>query len=157
MTTHIKKQIRDKVVARLKAGVTTVSGVAFNPNNVFSNMVTPVETTPSITVMTIGEDVQVANVSYPTMYQRSLYVYIVCRVKRKDNYDDDALDEMQLQIEKALSSQIEYYTLDGLIDRIVLQNARTEYDSMSDSNVGELNLTFVADYKTLNTTPETPY
>jgi hypothetical protein len=156
MTTHIKKQIRDAVVARLKAGVTTVLGEAFNPNNVFANRVTPVEVTPSITVMTIGEDIQAGNIGYPSMLQRSLYVYIACRVKRKDNYDD-ALDDMQLQIEKALSSQIEYYTLNGLIDRIVLQNARNEYDSMSDNNVGEMTLTFVADYKTLNTTPETPY
>jgi hypothetical protein len=156
MTTHIKKQIRDAVVLRLKAGVTTVLGEAFNPNNVFANRVTPVETVPSITVMTVGEDIEVAGVGYPTVMQRGLYLYIACRVKRREDCDD-ALDDLQLQVEKALSEQIEYYTLNGLVDRIVLQNARTEYDSMSNNNVGELNLTFVVDYKTLNTTPQTPY
>lgn len=147
---HIKTQIRDAIVAKLIAGVPTVSG------RVFASRVLPLKDVPALIVFADDEEAEIVNVGFPSVLQRMLKVMVIARVKMIDGYDD-ALDDLQLEIEQALSQTVQDYTLGGLVQRVILMSSRQDFDSMGDQNVAELNLMFRADYRTQVNTPDTPY
>ncbi len=146
---HIRKQIRDAVVIKL-------TGLATTGVNVFQTRIWPVNDAelPCLLVLTDGDTVNsysegsvVANT--PRNVNRTLHLTV--QVLVRGTSIDDALDQICLEVEKALASD---RFLGGLSVNVTLTDTRIEFKGDGEKPTGEATMTYQIEYWVLDTTPD---
>ena len=146
---HIRAQIRAAVV-NLLTGLTTTGA------NVFQTRVWPVNDSelPCLLVMTDADVVSsysegsvVANT--PRNVNRTMHLTVQALVRSATT--DDALDQICLEVEKALSAD---RFLGGLSANVTLADTRIQFKGDGEKPTGEATMTYQIEYWVLDTTPD---
>lgn len=147
---HIKTQIRQAAVVLLNAKVTEVNG------EVYASRVKPADKLPMLTVFTDRELVQKATIGFPPRLDRTLDLVVVAKVKSNVSAVDDALDALQLSVEKALSENIAANTLGGLVQSITFESANQFFSADAEQPVAQVEMHFRVEFKTEASSPDNP-
>ena len=134
MAFHLRRQVRDYVVALLKAAATTAG------NNVFSGRMLPLQNTelPAIKVDTLNESDDTISMGAVRRIGRSLDLQVQVLAKKFATYNDD-IDELARQIEVALAND---NTLGGLVKYINPASFNMHFDEKSEYPAAEGELIF---------------
>lgn len=146
MTKHVRKQIRDRITEALINLPTT-------EDRVFSGRVYPLQSqkTPGLLIYTLREDS--AREDSPTDSMRDLGV-IVEGVRFIDNDLEDELDNIALQVEKAVDA---LGTMDGLVKIYAgIQSTEVKFTGEDTKKpCGAITMEFLYTYRTRSGAPET--
>lgn len=144
--THVRKQIRDAIAAKL-IGLPNIG------TNVFTNRTKKITNNilPCLIIETAKENSEAASVGTPRLVKRVLLVNI--RVLTKATEDiDDVLDAICLDVEKQLALSPD---LGGLTKDLKLESTDFSFDSENETTYGEAAMLWSADYQTKDTAPDT--
>lgn len=147
---HLKTQIRLAAVALLTSKVTEVNG------EVYPSRVKAADKLPMLAVFTDRELAQKATVGFPPRLDRTLDLVVVAKVKSNLSAVDDALDELQLSVEKALSEDIPANTLGGLVQSITIESANQFFSVDAEQPVAQVEMHFRVEFKTEANSPDNP-
>jgi hypothetical protein len=136
---HVRKQIRDRLVTTLKAGVSLVSQRVY-PTRFYA--LTSSEL-PAITVSTVAETSSMATIGTKTM-MRNASVAVDVYVRATSNVDD-GLDEIAVQVEEAIAGD---FTINGLAKDAVLQSTDIDFSGDAEQPIAVGRLTFLVRYIT---------
>ena len=147
MAAHIRKQVRDYVVALLKTAATTAG------NNVFSGRMLPLQNVelPAVKVDTLVENIQTLSIGVVRRLDRSLDLQIQMLVKKFKTYNDD-IDELSRQIEVSLAGD---NTLGGLVKYVNPSSFSMRFDEKSEYPAAEADMIFRVFYVTPINAPDT--
>jgi hypothetical protein len=134
---HIRKQIRDAVIARLKTDVEAVSDRVFGNR---ARQVFPGEL-PCILVYTVQEPAEVS-IEAPREYKRNLTLTIEILAKA-DNGIDDTLDALCETVEASIFSE---ETFGGLASDTLLADTDFDFFGEGDRLVGAAKITLNTPY-----------
>lgn len=146
---HIRKQIRDAVTLKL-------TGLPTTGANVFQTRVWPVNDSelPGILVMLDADQINsysdgsvVANT--PRSVNRTLHLTVQALVRGLAI--DDALDQICLEVEKALA--VDRF-LGGLSVNVTLADTRIQFKGDGEKPTGEASMSYQIEYWVLDTTPD---
>ncbi len=146
---HIRAQIRAAVV-------TLLSGLPTTGAKVFQTRVWPVNDSelPCLLVMTDADIINsysegsvVANT--PRNVNRTLHLAVQALVR--GTAIDDALDQICLEVEKALAAD---RFLGGLSVNVTLADTRIQFKGDGEQPTGEATMTYQIEYWVLDTTPD---
>ena len=140
---HVRQQIRD-------AAVTALTGLATTGSRVFASRKRPVGDAklPCLLVFTDEERIDAASVHNPAVLDRRLELRVVGLTK--DTTDlDDALDTMAAEVETVLGGA----SLGGLCKSLTLSGIQVDLDESLEKPVGQIALTFEANYFTVANAP----
>tara|TARA_R110001632_G_scaffold9645_2_gene36793 strand:- start:3167 stop:3610 length:444 start_codon:yes stop_codon:yes gene_type:complete len=142
---HLRKQLRDRAVADL-------TGLATTGSKIYASRVYPLTTAnlPGLCVYTREESVEVTTINSPRTLIRELAL-IVEGYAASTTVLDDTLDQIALEVEKALAADI---TLNNLAKTIKLQSVDAEYSDEGEQPVGIIRLTYAVEYAALENNPE---
>ena len=139
---HIRQQIREAVVTRLK----TIT--------VFSHRVYPYRTAPHTllpdAVVKIEEDVVIEEYTTDHKYMRAFTVAIETRKKASSDIDDE-MDDLCVLIEEKMMTDP---TFGGLLKKLDLAVTKIEMSAEGDQPVGLATLEYEAWYRMLRTDAE---
>jgi hypothetical protein len=123
---HIRKQIRDALITRL-------TGLATTGTKIYRSRVYPLAEgkLPGIVLYTNSEQVDYLTMRLPRTEKRVLSVSVEIYVKGIINYDD-TLDEVCLEIESAIYSDV---TLGGLAKDTQVISFNSEYNGDGDQPI----------------------
>ena len=143
---HARQQIRDKVVS-LVTGLTTTGA------NVFASRVYPLQDgeLPGLCVFTRAEEVDEEQGKVERLQHRGVFISVVGYDKLIAGLDDN-LDTIAAEVETAVFAD---RFMSGLIVSLDLVSTDIEIDTESEKPVGEITLTFLAQYLTQEAAPET--
>lgn len=146
---HLRKQIRDAVVVKI-TGLTTTGA------NVFQTSVFPINDSelPALLVQTDGDTVNTRSEGswagrVPRNLDRTIHLTIKAIVRGA--VIDDALDEICLEVEKALGAD---RFLGGLSTDVALQDTRFEFTGDGEKPGGIATMNWQIEYWVLDTTPD---
>ena len=149
MALHLRKQIRDAVVGLL-------TGLPTTGAKVYANRVWPLGNSelPGILVMADADTVNsysegsvVANV--PRNVNRTAHLTVQCIAQ--GNAIDDQLDQVCLEVEKALAAD---RFLGGLSANVTLVDTRIQLKGDGERPTGEATMSYQVEYWVLDTTPD---
>jgi hypothetical protein len=150
MANHIRRQIRDALKARLTNLATTGSNVFGNRVEVLSDAELPalllMNDTDAISARAIGSQAA----PHARNEQRTISYKIRATVKANAN-PDDILDQICLEVEKAINSDI---FMGGLTDDARLMSTVYELDSTLDRLLGIADMVWEFDTWVSNTAPD---
>lgn len=144
--THVRQQIRE-------AAATALTGLTTTGANVFQSRKRPLGESklPCLLVFTDEEQISGTSVHGPAMLDRRVQLRVVALAK--DTTDlDDALDTIAAEVETALGNT----TLGGKVSGLVLTGTTVDFDDSTDKPVGQIVLTYEANYFTLANAPANP-
>lgn len=144
MTYHVRKQLRDQVVA-LVTGLTTYAV------NVYKNRRYPVDSSelPCLIVQTGDEEIETLTIDYPSQQLRREQL-IISIIAETTIGLDDVLDEICKDIEIALAGNVSLsrnFTLDS--------TSGIEPNIVGEKPVGVVDMKFTAEIYTLENAPYT--
>jgi hypothetical protein len=144
-TVHVRTRIRAAAVAAL-------TGLATTGTHVFASRVYNLRDAdlPCLLVSTDDEDIDGAAFT-DQLLERSLQLRVRACQKATAALDD-ALDQMLLEVEQALTGN----SLGGLCKPITPQSIRIVMDGSLEKPTGTADIVFQVTYFTAGTTPETP-
>jgi hypothetical protein len=142
---HARQQIRE-------AAALAVTGLASTGANVFQSRKRPVGESklPALLVFTDDEAVAASSIHGPALLDRKLQLRITGLAKDPTDLDD-ALDTIAAEVETALGNT----TLGGKVQSLVLSSINVDFDDSTDKPVGQIVLTYEANYFTVANAPAT--
>jgi hypothetical protein len=146
--THVRKQIRDAIVAML-------IGATGAGDKVYSNRARPIDTAHCPCIVVNTDDETIATIpDYPAWFERKLTVTIYIYAAQLTGLDD-VLDEVSAQVEATLWQHQAASTLNGLLSQSMLFNSlKIEFDGeTSDVPIGRLAMEISAHYYTESNDP----
>ena len=140
MMSHVRKQIRDKVVAVLLPAVTLVK------RRIYGSRVYPLTATniPAVLVYTRSESSGLLSFGSSVSSDRMLSLSIDVYVRATEAFDND-LDAICVQIEEAIAAN---FRLDGLAKESVLTGTEIEYNGDAEQPIAVARLTYGIRYVT---------
>lgn len=150
MMAHVRKQIRDKFVTILTAGVPLVSKRVY-ATRVYSLTQAKL---PAITISSGAESSGLMTIG-ATMGTKSLNRTLEITVSIYENANaslDSLIDAIAVQIEEAIGAD---FTLSGIAKQSVLTSTNIEFSGETEQPVGIATLTFAVQYITSLTDVET--
>jgi hypothetical protein len=146
---HIRKQIRDAVIAKL-TGLTTTGA------NVFQNRVFPVNDSelPGLIVMTDSDTINSRSEgSWAGLVPRNLdrTMHLTIKAIVRGTVIDDPLDQICLEVEKALCAD---RFLGGLSTDVTMVDTRIEFNGDGEKPGGIATMNWQVEYWVLDTTPD---
>lgn len=147
---HVRKQIRDKFVTILTAGVSLVSKRVY-ATRVYSLTQAKL---PAITISSGAESSSLMTIG-ATMGAKSLNRTLEITVSIYENANaslDSLIDAIAVQIEEAIGAD---FTLSGIAKQSVLTSTNIEFSGETEQPVGIATLTFAVQYITSLTDVET--
>lgn len=147
---HVRKQIRDKFVTILTAGVSLVSKRVY-ATRVYSLTQAKL---PAITISSGAESSGLMTIG-ATMGAKSLNRTLEITVSIYENANaslDSLIDAIAVQIEEAIGAD---FTLSGIAKQSVLTSTNIEFSGETEQPVGIATLTFAVQYITSLTDVET--
>jgi hypothetical protein len=143
---HVRKQIRDRVV-------TDLTNLATTGTKVFQTRFYPLATAklPGLAVYTNSETVEASTVTRPRTMVRVVEVVVEGYAQAKTGLDD-TLDQINVEVEEAIAADS---TLNGLAKDIKLVSVEVDYGADGEQPVGTIRMVFEATYVTLETDAET--
>lgn len=143
---HVRKQIRDRLVALL-------TGLPTTGQNVFPGRTRPLgaDHPPTLLVYAIEEPADLQSGGEPPTQGRALTVAIEGRVIGPD-VPDDALDAIAAEVETAIGAN---QLLGGLVKEVTLTATRITTQAPGQSQAGEARLEYRVTYFTNEGAPET--
>lgn len=114
---HVRKQVRDAVIAR-------VTGLATTASRVYASRVDPLEVgmVPGLIVRNGDELVERVALGMPSPLVRRAQTVIVAPHVRATSAIDDALDQVAEEVEEALLGSVDGLTVGGLAVDVQLVN-----------------------------------
>lgn len=143
MANHVRRQLREAVAA-------AVTGLASTAGRVSESRVYPLTDLPALRVSVNDEAAQALSVSAPLSYQREVEV-LVEAVARAAADVDDALDQMQLEVETALAGGV---SLGGKHVDLIYAGASIEMSADAEQPTGQVSLRFTAQLFTAAAAPD---
>jgi hypothetical protein len=142
---HLRRQIRDAVVAAL-------GGLSTTGSNVFGSRVTPLQDAnlPALLVSTPAEDVEIASMGANRTQERTLQLVIEACVKAASGYED-TVDQIVKEVEQAFAAAP---TLGGLCKYMQLRKIETELSGEGEKPVAVATMTFDVPYYTALNAPD---
>ena len=147
---HVRKQIRDKFVTILTAGVSLVSKRVY-ATRVYSLTQAKL---PAITISSGAESSSLMTIG-ATMSAKSLNRTLEITVSIYENANaslDSLIDAIAVQIEEAIGAD---FTLSGIAKQSVLTSTNIEFSGETEQPVGIATLTFSVQYVTSLTDVQT--
>ena len=147
---HVRKQIRDKFVTILTAGVSLVSKRVY-ASRVYSLTQAKL---PAITISSGAESSSLMTIG-ATMGAKSLNRTLEITVSIYENANaslDSLIDAIAVQIEEAIGAD---FTLSGIAKQSVLTSTNIEFSGETEQPVGIATLTFSVQYVTSLTDVQT--
>ena len=141
---HARQQIRDQIV-------TTVTSLATTGASVFSSLVYPVDTLPSLVVTTPRERRLEDDAIQGDGQLRELEVLITARCRVVDTADD-TLDTICAEVETAMAADQQVSTLAKLI---TLESTDTEFSADAEQPTGQATMLWRCVYRVASTDPTT--
>ena len=136
---HVRKQIRDRIVALLDSGVALVGGRVYN-SRVYALTQSKL---PAITVYIGSEDSSLVTVGSKTL-MRTVSVSVDIYENATASLDDN-LDALAVQVEESIAAD---FQLNGLAKDAVLVSTEIDFSGESEQPVGVARLTFNVRYVT---------
>ena len=136
--THVRKQIRDKLVQYL-TGLTTTD------QNVFNSHPYDAQEANSLFIYTTDEEISADNMGRPITQMRELTLRLEAIAKGNADVVPDTLDQIAVEVEHAIYAN---RTLDGLVLDIDLNQTEMTFSGDGDAPTGGMRLTYVATYRT---------
>lgn len=142
---HARQQIRE-------AAALAVTGLTSTGANVFQSRKRPLSEAqlPALLVFTDDEAIDATSIHGPALLDRKLKLRIVGLAKDTSDLDD-ALDTIAAEVETALGNT----TLGGKVQSLVLSGISVDFDDSTNKPVGEIALTYEANYFTHANAPAT--
>lgn len=149
MAYHIRKQIRDKIKEYLE-NISILNGSVFfdDPDTVQPDQF------PCVYITSINEQVNYPTVSSGTRIQDRIYVIEIISFVKSNKNLTDKLDELEYEIEKALSNNKDAVKLGGLVMFNNLVNTEYEFSDNPDLNIASTRKTYEIHYRTLENSPD---
>lgn len=149
--THVRRQMRARVVQTTLAALTTVDS-----GQVHESLVYPLHTLPALRVGLENEDISIGEqragqAGRATLLRTAELVIEAC-AKETASYED-TLDAIQLEVEQAVAADA---TLGGLAKYVTPARIETERDDGSDKPVAVRRIVFAVFYSTAQNAPQTP-
>lgn len=143
---HVRKQIRDRVVV-------DVTNLATTGENVFQTRFYPLASAklPGLAVYTNSETIEATTVARPRTMVRTLEVIVEGYAQAKTGLDN-TLDQINVEVEEAIAADS---TLNNLVKDIKLTSVEVDYGADGEQPVGTIRMVFEAMYVTLETDAET--
>ena len=143
---HVRKQIRDAVVAAL-------TGLATTGANVFSGRTHPLEQDhpPTLLVYAVSERSSLHAMGSPATLLRDLTIAIEGRVMMA-GVPDDTLEAIAAEVEVAMMADV---SLNGLSQEVTLLATTINTQSPGQSHAGEVRLDYRVVYRTRENAPQT--
>lgn len=137
---HVRRQIRDKMVDVLKAGVSLVN------QRVYASRIYSLkqDKLPALVVTTASESSELMNMGSTKNLDRSVSISVDVYVRVTDTFDDD-LDAICVQVEEAIGGN---FYLDGLSKNTVLTSTEVEFSGEAEQPAGVARLTYDVRYVT---------
>lgn len=145
MADHVRRQLREAVAAALTPLATTGT-------RVFQGRVQSIEraSLPCLVVYTSDEQVEIAQLGEPPVYQRDIQVEVHGLADALANLDD-TLDQIGKEVEAALSASI---TVGGGPITLELQSVEITFDEESETPTGRIGHVFQARLHTVANAPD---
>lgn len=140
---HIRKQIRNKIIA-------TVTGLATTGDRVYSGYPYPAEETPCLFVYTPTESIELDDYGNDREQERRINVVIEAHCKSAAIHDE--FDDISEEIETALFND---QFLAGLADGIDLDLTQEEITGGLEQKAGHISFSFTVHSRTLKGAPGT--
>jgi hypothetical protein len=143
---HVRQQIRERAASTL--GSLTTTGA-----RVYQSRIYPLGSNnlPGLLIYTKSEDSMPETIGTARTIMRNLSLMVEGYVKAVSNYDD-TIDTVSAEVETAMSGD---RTLNGLAKNSYLESTEINYDGEGDQPVAVCTLTYMVEYATLETDPET--
>jgi len=147
MTTHVRQQIRDRIVSN-------VTGLSSTGDRVYKSRVWPLnaDTMPALLVYSTSEDSITRAMGSTQTLDRQLSVTIEGYVRNITVYDNE-IDTIAKEVEIAMASDA---TLNGLAKFSYLASTEISYNGEGDQPIGIVTLNYAIQYWTATNAPETP-
>ena len=143
---HVRQQIRERAASTLGSLSTTGARVyQSRVYNLGSNNL------PGLLIYTKSEDSMPETIGTTRTIMRDLSLVVEGYVKAVSNYDD-TIDTVSAEVETAMSGD---RTLNGLAKNSFLESTEINYDGEGEKPVAVCTLTYMVEYATLETDPET--
>lgn len=143
---HIRKLIRDDLVA-------TLTGLSTTGSNVFASRVYPITSgsLPGVIIYTDSEELEYLTITKPRTIMRTLTLSIEAYVRGVSNYDD-SIDTICSEIEQALYTDV---TRGGNAKDTLINNMEVRYMGEAEQPVALATMQISVEYVTLEGAPET--
>jgi len=137
---HVRRQVRDKMVDVLKAGVSLVN------RRVYASRIYSLtqDKLPALVVTTVSESSGLMNMGSTKNLDRSVSISVDVYVRATETFDDD-LDAICVQVEEAIGGN---FYLDGLSKNTVLTSTEVEFSGEAEQPAGVARLTYDVRYVT---------
>jgi|GEM_PF-1143649 len=137
---HVRRQVRDKMVDVLKAGVSLVN------RRVYASRIYSLtqDKLPALVVTTVSESSELMNMGSTKNLDRSVSISVDVYVRATETFDDD-LDAICVQVEEAIGGN---FYLDGLSKNTVLTSTEVEFSGEAEQPAGVARLTYDVRYVT---------
>ena len=143
--THVRQQIRDRLV-------TTLTGLATTGANVFNSHPYDAQAANSLFIYTTNEEISADNMGRPITQERLLTIRLEMIAKGNAEDVPNTMDQSAVEIEHALYADND---LGGLVIDLDLNETETTFSADGDAPTGGLRLTYLATYRTKENAVET--
>jgi hypothetical protein len=138
MSSHVRKQIRDKVAQVL---ATANAAAVIAESRVYP---LPPDMTSAVLVYSNSDVVVDSTLTAPRKLQRELTIVCECVVRAVTNLDDE-MDAVCLKVENALGAD---NTLAGIVKDCILADTQITHDFSGDAPIGNARIQFRVTYRT---------
>lgn len=150
MPDHVRKQIRDAVVAGL-------TGLPSTADRVYAGRTRPLQSghDPTLLVYTRAETSQRAVLGRPPKIERRCTLHVEGRVSTATP-PDDLLDQVAAEIEAGIAALINYGTavfLGGLAQNVQLTATEMVAESEGERHIGGVRVEYLVTYRTVEGAP----
>lgn len=144
---HLRKQIRDALVATFTGLPTTGANVSGKPFYGLSDI-----ELPALFVASSNEQVDVSTIGFPALLERRLNLEVLIKVK-SDTTVFDTLDQIIAEVETKIYQSPAINTLGGLVKETNLTAIHIDTNMEGDRPVGQAVLVFEVNYRTAANAP----
>ena len=137
---HVRKQIRNKLVDVLKAGVPLVNRRVYD-SRVYS---LTQDKMPALVISTVSESSGLMNMGSTKNLDRVCSISVDVYVRATEIFDDN-VDAICVQVEEAIGAN---FYLDGLSKNTILSSTEIEFNGEAEQPVGIARLTYDVRYVT---------
>lgn len=145
---HMHKQIRDALQTLLTNLATT--GTNVYPQHVYA--VPEGASLPGLGIFALEEDIILSAMGNVPIYERMLSLSVQGVSQSAAKGPSDELAQIALEVEQAIAGDP---TLGGLVITITLEKIEYVFTGEGAKPSGSIDMTFVAEYRTTSTDPET--
>jgi hypothetical protein len=145
MAYHVRRQLREAIA-------TAVTGLTTTGTRVFQSRVYRTEATdwPCLLVYVTDEEIEIAEITAPTVYQRTMQIQVIGQAKLAASLDN-SLDQIGKEVETALSADI---TVGGALVNLELTAVSISMSGDAERPTGEVAMSYRAVLMTAANAPD---